>query len=143
MTKWAAGWQRSKTSPDGIPQEIWDLAIHHEDIIEREFPYVREARTSAMGDYNTSLVCEDGFAPEVWLQVETWGEHPNPKSEHSVILQAGFCSDSIKIAVHASTFPDNYEEISYADPRFTDDIIVDKLKKISALNPIIHGYDVG
>ena len=92
-----------------VPKEIVALVEHHLVIIKRRFP-----------DYK----CETYEWPEhYWLRVEI-------SNGKNVLLVASFTSSSINIATAEAPGPDFAEVIDYADPRFTDNVIIDTLERL-------------
>ena len=85
--------------------EVRALAEHHLDILKRRFP-----------NYNYHLF----DYPYCWIRAD-WYD--------SIIFTAIFYADSLKIAGCAKTIRNNISTVNYADPRFTDDFISDKLRE--------------
>ena len=95
--------------PGHVFQEVLDLAKHHLRILERKFP-----------NYGYALY-ESGSS--IRLQVSD-----GSMFETSTLLVAFFSSSSISISNHLLIHA--IEEISYADPKFTDDLLSDKLERL-------------
>ena len=93
-----------------VTEEILDLAKHHKRILERKFP-----------TYTCDLSESSGHdGPRSFLRVES------NISPDDVTLMVLFSSRSIQIF---SSISDQDETIDYADPRFTDDILSNKLEE--------------
>ena len=89
-----------------IHEEISTLSDHHRAILKSRFP-----------DYDYEYEVYD--ADRLRLRISKGGD---------IILMLFFSSSDVRIVVYHD-FP-NYEVISYADPRFTDDFIGDILERL-------------
>ena len=95
-----------------VSNEIWSLAWHHKGIIKHTLP-----------DYYYNLY--ETHEGEAIIRVETM-------RNHAVLLVATFYPSSLKIVVCPPLVPawKVYETIDYANPKFTDSIIADKLREL-------------
>lgn len=122
-----------------MTKEIWTLAQHHKDILERRFLNnyryaLHESSTFTLGTSFTDCHFLD------WLRLEVW------EAYNLILLVASFSSSFVKIEFspfkemagtsfvvrngnprHAA-FANFTKEISYADPKFTDDMLSDILE---------------
>ena len=102
-----------------MPKEIWELATHHKEILERRFP-----------NYGYEM-----YEWDHWLRIEV--------SDRETIFIVAFSLNYLKTAtppfgnveimvpltlIH--TNPNFTEEISYADPKFTDNFLIDTLVEL-------------
>ena len=84
-----------------ITEEVWLLAKHQRDILERRFPHYKCILHKSLS--------------ECWISVET---------DVIMILSASFTDSSILISLPALP-PSHIKEVNYADPRFTENILSD------------------
>ena len=115
-----------------ISKEILALAIHHKEMLERRFPSLtcnlREVPYCPVGGY--------------WLRLQISEEAVEfpPLFQNRCILAVSFSSDFIKIERTHRWLPwpkphwprvfELMEEINYADPRFTENILSDILVEL-------------
>ena len=111
-----------------MKMEILDLAKHHREILERKFPYYNYAFFKP-SRATSSLTLDDARA---WIRV-VLRVPASPQTEHVKLLVAFFLPSYVKIIIPggAAFFQHVcYDEIAYADPRFTDDILSDKIDEL-------------
>ena len=89
---------------ESIAKEIGDLAEHHREILERKFP-----------NYDHSIK-----AYNLWIFVRT-------KHRGTTVLEAAFLSGYISIRTF---FVGHNIVLDYADPKFTDDTLIDMLEEL-------------
>ena len=99
-----------------IHEEISILSDHHKAILKSRFP-----------DYDYAYEVYD--ADWLRLRISKGGSKAGAVPPHHTILMVFFSSSHVKVVVYHD-FP-NYEMISYADPRFTDDFIGDILERVT------------
>ena len=116
----------TRYSNANVIEEVLDLAKHHKKIIERKFP-------------NYKCILHDSWESEVFISVEICQDDIDIDhrifrmlsiDQNIYILVACFSTRCIKI--ESSMIPPEYKTIDYADPRFTDDTITDKLEELTA-----------
>ena len=95
-------------------KEIWDLAEHHKKIIERKFlPRWR----CVLYELESNAV----------MRVEK-------SNDSTSILVIVFSSSFLRMIIpHHRHLIESFEEMDYANPRFTDNILSDVLKEILSL----------
>ena len=109
-----------------VSQEVLDLAKHHLEILDRNFHHRCTLSDSP----------ELGQEPKAFISVEMVFTRDSYAYEHMTILVASFSSDSVDIVTPAYTHPlSGSETIYYADPRFTDDFLSDKLREVMLRKP--------
>ena len=99
-----------------ISDEIWTLAKRQLEILERRFQ-----RRS----YEMHLTI-DG-SPVVWLRVDFNNGHMKGKPSESTTLEVAFSPNCIEIM---TSYPYGNEVIDLADPKFTEDLISDKIREL-------------
>ena len=113
-------------SNTNVIKEVLDLVKHHKRIIERKFP-------------NYKCTIHDSWESEVYISVEIGQDAIDIDhrifralriDQNIAILVACFSTSSINI--ESRMIPPEYKTIDYADPRFTDDTITDKLTELTA-----------
>ena len=100
-------------TPRHITREIWALAKHHKDILERTF--INTYKYSICLDHALGTYLE--FTRCLRLVVS---------ERDTKLLVASFSSSSIKITIPPFAGSDP-EEIDYANPKFTDKTLTDML----------------
>ena len=111
-----------------IDREIWDLAKHHDKIVNlRIHDEIRERKFPGMlRNYRCILTTTPGHGQKCDALIRFY----RISGGDLVILSASFASSSVKIASrfdHEGLWPDPYKIIYYADPKFTDEIVYDVL----------------
>ena len=90
-----------------IPIEICLLVEHHKDILWRKFP-----------NYGYEVY----EWPEYWLRIDI-------RLNDCTIFIASFSFNCVQFSTSSSDFS-FIEEINYSDPRFTDDMLPDMLRRL-------------